>query len=98
MEFSDFIIIILLIICLIMWVITYTTKCPPQTQLPPQIIYKYNPELDLQFDERNFPSKIYNDVFSGENVYMGGYKLDQAKKTQAPVQPQPQPQPQESPI
>jgi hypothetical protein len=85
MELSDFIIIILLISCLSMWFTTFIGKCPPQPQLPPQIIYRYKPELDLQFDERNFPSKIYNDIFNGENPYMGGYKLDSKNKTQFPI-------------
>lgn len=68
-----------------MWFATLIGKCPPlPPPLPPQIIYKYNPELDLQFDERNFPSNIYDDVFSGENVYQGGYNLDQGK-TKLPI-------------
>lgn len=84
MELSDIIIIMLLISCLLMWIITFITECP-SVKSPPLIIYKYNPELDLQFDERNFPSKIYNNLFGGENVYMGGYKLDQINKTDKPI-------------
>ena len=76
MVFSDFVIIILLISCLLMWFTNLMGKCPPvQTQLPPQIIYKYRPELDLQFDPNNVPSKIYGDIFQGPNVYQGGYNL-----------------------
>jgi hypothetical protein len=37
------------------------------------IVYKKFPELDLQFDERNLPSRVYKDLFIGENVWIGGY-------------------------
>jgi hypothetical protein len=78
MELSDFIIIILLISCVSMWVANFFGKCPQlPTPPPPQIIYRYKPELDLQFDERNMPSKIYGYVFNSPNVYQGGYNLDQ---------------------
>jgi hypothetical protein len=84
MELSDFIIIILLISCIAIWFINLFSKCPTQPLLQPQIVYKYRPELDLQFDERNMPSKIYDYVFNGENVYQGGYQnlsvLSKSKK------------------
>ena len=82
MEFSDFVIIILLISCLSMWFTNIMGKCPPvQAQLPPQIVYTYRPELDLQFDPNNFPSKIYGNVFDAPNVYQGGYHMDKNLKT-----------------
>jgi hypothetical protein len=80
MEITDYIIIILLLSCLSMWFSTLISKCPPIPILPPQIIYKYRPELDLQFDERNFPSKIYNNVFNDDNLYIGGYKFSSKNK------------------
>lgn len=76
MEPTDFIIILLLMLCLSTWFATLFAKCPSPSPLPPpQIIYKYRPELDLQFDTKNFPSKVYNDVFNGNNLSPGGYNL-----------------------
>ena len=80
MELSDFIIIILLISCVSMWFANFLGKCPPPPPSPrPQIVYRYRPELDLQFDPKNMPSKIYDYVFTGPNVYQGGYHLDQGR-------------------
>lgn len=78
MELSELIIIILLISCIFIWIANllgrYLLQSPPT---PPQIIYRYRPELDLQFDERNLPSQVYGYLFNGDNVYQGGYHLDQ---------------------
>jgi hypothetical protein len=64
-----------------MWFANFYRECPtPLQTIPPQIIYRYKPELDLQFDESNMPSKIYNNIFTEPNVYQGGYQLDQVKK------------------
>lgn len=83
MEISDFVIIVLLISCVSMWFTNFLGKCPPSPPPPPpQIIYRYKPELDLQFNENNFPSKIYDYVFTGPNVYQGGYHLDQGRVVQ----------------
>lgn len=80
MELSDFIIIILLISCVSMWFANFVGKCPPSPPpSPPKIVYRYRPELDLQFDPKNMPSKIYDYVFTGPNVYQGGYHLDQGR-------------------
>jgi len=82
MELSDFIIIILLMSSVAIWFFNFLGKCPvPRPPLPPQIVYRYRPELDLQFDPRNRPSKIYGYIFNGPNVYQGGYHLDQGKVT-----------------
>lgn len=75
MQLTDYIIIVLLTSSLLMFIVTSMKKCPKHIELKPQIIYKYSPELDLQFDERNFPSKVYNDVFNGQNPTIGGYEL-----------------------
>lgn len=74
MEFLDVIIIILLICCIILWSANLYKPCPTM-----KILYKYKPELDLQFSEQNMPSKIYDYVFTSPNVYQGGYNLDQGR-------------------
>lgn len=79
MELSDFIIIILLSSSVLIWFMNFYRACPPIIQPRPQIIYRYRPELDLQFDENNMPSKIYDYIFTGPNVYQGGYHMDQGR-------------------
>lgn len=42
----------------------------------PIIIYKDQPlPLDIQFGNKNFPSVLYNDLFDGDNTWLGGYQL-----------------------
>lgn len=42
----------------------------------PIIIYKDQAlPLDIQFGNNNFPSILYNDLFKGNNTWIGGYKL-----------------------
>ena len=80
MDIADFIIIVLLMSSVCMWIANFMGKCPaPPPPPPPEIIYRYKPELDLQFNENNFPSKIYDYVFTGPNVYQGGYHMDQGR-------------------
>jgi hypothetical protein len=80
MDIADFIIIVLLMSSVFMWIANFMGKCPaPPPPPPPEIIYRYKPELDLQFNENNFPSKIYDYVFTGPNVYQGGYHMDQGR-------------------
>lgn len=76
MELSDIVIIILLIIAIYVWYQNLNKKCPVTVTPPPQIIYRFKPDLDLQFDTTNFPTTVYDQMFSGGNTYMGGYKLD----------------------
>jgi hypothetical protein len=73
MELSDIVIICLLLISIIIWMNNTCKECPEVTALPPKIMYVYKPELDLQFNENNFPSKVYPQLFTGPNVYQGGY-------------------------
>lgn len=40
---------------------------------------KIVPIADIQFSEQNFPSVVYEDIFSGPNVWQGGYNLDQGR-------------------
>lgn len=79
MELSDMIIVILLISCISMWYLVSTQKedCVPQKVIVKEYIFK--PELDLQFDQANFPSKLYDNVFTKPNVYQGGYNMDQGR-------------------
>jgi hypothetical protein len=41
--------------------------------------YPIIPIADIQFSEQNFPSVVYQDIFSGPNVWQGGYNLDQGR-------------------
>ena len=75
MEFSDIIIIILLMSCLLIWFYNSTQNQPQIRQCSPQIIYKFRPDLDLQFDSTNFPSTVYSQMFNGSNIAMGGYNF-----------------------
>ena len=67
----NYVIIILLSICILLLIINYFKTCSEKT-----IIYKLRPELDLQFDESNYPSKIYNNMFNDVNLNYGGYKIN----------------------
>lgn len=78
-SFSDIVIIILLLISIALWVINMIIKCQDSVQPKPQIIYRFRPDLDLQFDASNFPSKIYTNMFSGANVSQGGMSTDQGR-------------------
>jgi hypothetical protein len=67
------------LILLIMY-ITKKPKSPPCPKQKPCVIdnigiksVRIIPELDLQFSENNLPSKIYQDVFTNENIWVGGY-------------------------
>jgi hypothetical protein len=88
MEFSDIVIIFLLLIAIIVWLINLNKKCPVVIQPEPRIIYRFKPELDLQFDSTNFPTAVYTDLFNGPNTYMGGYKLDSGRSTLVSVNDQ----------
>jgi hypothetical protein len=71
MELSTIVIIILLITSILLFILNFLKTCP--TQKPAIIVYKSFPELDLQFDENNFPSKVLDNVFTGNNIWLGGY-------------------------
>lgn len=56
------------------------TKCPVCPELKPCIIdnigipsVRIIPELDIQFSDNNLPTVVYNDLFTGPNVWLGGY-------------------------
>ena len=81
MEFSDIVIIALLLSAIIVWLINLNKKCPVVIQPEPQIIYRFKPDLDLQFDSTNFPTTVYSDLFSGHNLSPGGYSLETGRTT-----------------
>ena len=68
-------------ILLIIWVYIIqqkeNIKCPePKTCIIDNIGIpgvRIMPELDLQFSNTNLPSYVYQDVFTGPNVWLGGY-------------------------
>ena len=72
MEFSDIFIILLIIISIILFALALMKRCPECINQP-IIVYKKFPELDLQFSPDNYPTKVYNDVFTGNNPWLGGY-------------------------
>lgn len=54
-------------------------RCPPCPDPEPCEIdnigiksVRIIPELDIQFSENNLPSVVYQDVFTGPNVWIGG--------------------------
>lgn len=71
MEISTIIVIILLITAILLFILNFLKNCPPQK--PPVIVYKSYPALDLQFSKANFPSKVFDNVFNGNNIWLGGY-------------------------
>lgn len=71
MELSTIVVIMLLITAILLFILNFLKSCPPQK--PAIIVYKSFPELDLQFDENNFPSKVLDHIFTGNNVWIGGY-------------------------
>ena len=74
---------ILFSVATIVALIMYTLKtCPPIPRVkalsPADNIV---PTIDLQFSESNFPSVQYNDLFTGTNVWQGGYMLTGSRGT-----------------
>ena len=68
MEYSDIVIIILLSSVILIWIMSIYIKSDQET-----VIYRYKSDLDLQFDPENFPSIVYEPMFNGNNVWLGGY-------------------------
>lgn len=85
MRITEFIVILLLVSCIILWYISSTKKCTLPKLLPPKVVYRYRNELDLQFDPSNYPTNIYDNVFNGTNVAQGGYQLLNTGRINAPV-------------
>lgn len=56
-------------------IIMYLTKksiCPPCPE-PQSKSIRIIPELDIQFSENNLPSKVFQDIFTGPNLWISGY-------------------------
>ena len=64
-------IIITILVCIFLYILIYQNQT---------IIYKQPTELNLQFSPDNFPSKIYNDVFTGQNVWLGGFNMNTSSR------------------
>lgn len=67
------------IILMIMYIVK-KPRCPPCPEPEPCEIdnigiksVRIIPELDIQFSENNLPSKVYQDVFQNENIWISGY-------------------------
>lgn len=72
MYILNILILIFTILSCSSWIYSlFVFKCPEQ-----KIVYKEPPiPLDIQFGTTNFPSNLYNNIFTGPNPWMGGYKL-----------------------
>jgi hypothetical protein len=60
----------------------FTSWSVPEIKCPgPQVVYRYVPEhtLDMQFSDKNRPSKIYKDMFVSKNIWVGGYDMGDVK-------------------
>jgi|UniRef100_A0A6C0DWF7 hypothetical protein len=60
----------------------FTSWSVPEIKCPgPQVVYRYVPEhtLDMQFSDKNRPSKIYKDMFVNKNIWVGGYDMGETK-------------------
>lgn len=71
---------IILVICVIILVFSKDVYCEPK------IMYKVvtEPILDMQYDEKNKPSLIYNDMFNESSPWIGGYQLGIGKTYTVP--------------
>jgi hypothetical protein len=74
--------VIIMVVLVIGVVSLFTFWSVPEVTCPgPQIIYKYVPEhtLDMQFSDKNKPSKLYKDMFINKNIWVGGYDMGDVK-------------------
>ena len=73
----NLIIITLLALAIIFSTFSFYTQCPRCKECGDSIKTQEQtpPLLDLQFSPKNFPSVIYDNLFTGSNPYLGGYKL-----------------------
>lgn len=79
---ANFLIAILLMIIL-SFMLLYISKTIEKTTSDKQKIKLKDEqiplELDAQFSETNFPSKIYSNLFTGPNTFIGGYSIDSGR-------------------
>lgn len=79
MEFINIVILILLSISIFSWSLSFIREKKPECE--PKIIYRDLPlPLDIQFGEDNYPSKLYKDIFTGGNIWIGGYKYTDSSR------------------
>lgn len=72
----NLIIITLLALAIIFSTFSFYTQCPKCKECGDSIKQEEAPPLlDLQFSPKNFPSTIYDNLFTQPNPYLGGYKL-----------------------
>jgi len=76
-EYIIIISLALIIVCLLY--INYTQKPVTPSERSRIEESKIIPAIDIEFSEQNFPSVVYSDLFSGPNVWQGGYNLDQSR-------------------
>ena len=69
-----------IVILFIMYIIIIITKCPPcskqdeMDKIEKKTI-RITPELDFQFSESNLPTKVYEDIFKNDNIWIGGMTM-----------------------
>ena len=78
-NIMDVIVLLLLVIGIVFITVSWAKhdlQCPP-----PQIIYRYVPGtvLDTQFSKENLPNIIYNDMFTSDNIWVGGMSMSSGK-------------------
>lgn len=84
--FWNVIIIILIICSLLLWYSSYTKTIDYQK---PIIEYRDSPlPLDIQFSKENFPTVVYNPLFTGPNPWIGGFNLPGDKDQRSQKIPQ----------
>ena len=83
METVYILIGVAIIVSLVVVLVVYFTSEPTvKRAVEPKFSLKDYPIIpiaDIQFSEQNFPSVVYADIFSGPNVWQGGYNLDQGR-------------------
>ena len=78
-DITYIILIILLSVAIVFLYISINTQCSDIIQQDHQIVYRFKPDLDLQFDDSNFPTTIYSKMFSGPNTFQGGYDISSGR-------------------
>lgn len=82
-ELTTTILIVVLLIVIIVFMLLYISKSLEKERSKEQIVKSANKqtplELDVQFSENNFPSKIYSNLFTGPNTFVGGYSIDSGR-------------------
>jgi len=74
--FWNIIIIILITMSLLLWYFSYIrTSLKTQLDQKPISVMVYPLPLDIQFSKENFPSFVFNQLFTGPNPWIGGFSL-----------------------